>query len=424
MHRLSITTTFVGMLALTITGCGSGRAENNSNTSSTTVQPTAQPTVKPTDKVEKSAPQTPQKPATPTIVAQNPPTPGFSSAAGLIPPTNANQRTKQVQQGRPDPFAGLFTIPKVVIAKPKVVPIPKPPIKPPQPQPVVVKPTPLPPPAPIQPPQPDLAKGVTVVGVVEVANELQAIVKVPTEATSRYVTVGQRLSDGQVLVKRIEMSPGSEPVVILEQNGIEVTRAVGDEPAAPEEKDKPGKPTAAILSSPLSQTSSPSSSAQFNSLLQNSSTAAIPVPQLPPTKGLKSNSKIEQLPNLPPPPSTGTLPKLESNNNLPEQSAAAVQEPDFPPPAVRTPSPKLESNNYLPKQSTAAVQEPDFPPPAVRTPSPAQQSTNQARIHRQKLIFQLLHSSSHSTGSSAAAKSNSEARTYRQQMISRILNRR
>jgi hypothetical protein len=36
-------------------------------------------------------------------------------------------------------------------------------------------------------PQPDLAKGVTVTGVVQVGNQTQAIVKVPNEATSRHV---------------------------------------------------------------------------------------------------------------------------------------------------------------------------------------------------------------------------------------------
>ena len=59
----------------------------------------------------------------------------------------------------------------------------------------------------------------------------EAIVKAPNEATSRYVRAGQRLSNGQILVKRIEVNGGSDPVVILEQNGIEVSRAVGDKPS-------------------------------------------------------------------------------------------------------------------------------------------------------------------------------------------------
>jgi hypothetical protein len=52
---------------------------------------------------------------------------------------------------------------------------------------------------------------------------------VPEETTSRYVQAGQRLANG-VLVKRIEMNQGINPVVILEQNGIEVVRTVGDKP--------------------------------------------------------------------------------------------------------------------------------------------------------------------------------------------------
>ena len=64
-------------------------------------------------------------------------------------------------------------------------------------------------------------------GVVKVGNTVQAIVKAPNEPTSRYVGVGQLLSNGQILVKRIEINPGSEPIVVLEENGIEVRVMVG-----------------------------------------------------------------------------------------------------------------------------------------------------------------------------------------------------
>jgi hypothetical protein len=77
-------------------------------------------------------------------------------------------------------------------------------------------------------PDPTLAKAVEVTGVVVIAGVPQAIVKAPNESTSRYVQAGQRLSNGQVLVKRIEVNSGSDPVVVLEQNGVEVGRAVGD----------------------------------------------------------------------------------------------------------------------------------------------------------------------------------------------------
>lgn len=79
------------------------------------------------------------------------------------------------------------------------------------------------------PPEPKLAQAVLVSGVIQVGNQPQAIIKVPSEPTSRYVQAGQRLASGLV-VKRIEMNEGSEPVVILEQYGIEVARMVGEAP--------------------------------------------------------------------------------------------------------------------------------------------------------------------------------------------------
>ncbi len=79
------------------------------------------------------------------------------------------------------------------------------------------------------PPEPKLAQAVLVSGVIQVGNQPQAIIKVPSEPTSRYVRAGQRLASG-LLVKRIEMNEGSEPVVILEQYGIEVARMVGEVP--------------------------------------------------------------------------------------------------------------------------------------------------------------------------------------------------
>ncbi|MBZ8181572.1 hypothetical protein [Oscillatoria salina] len=77
------------------------------------------------------------------------------------------------------------------------------------------------------PPQPDLAEAVAVTGVVQVGGVPQAIVKAPNEKFSRYVRAGQYLSNGQVLVKRIDMNDGPEPVVILEEKGIEVAKTVG-----------------------------------------------------------------------------------------------------------------------------------------------------------------------------------------------------
>lgn len=88
-------------------------------------------------------------------------------------------------------------------------------------------------------PEPTLARAVEVSGVVVIGGVAEAIVKAPNEATTRYVRAGQRLSNGQILVKRIEVNGGSDPIVILEQNGVEVSRAVGDKPSVAS-----GSPTA------------------------------------------------------------------------------------------------------------------------------------------------------------------------------------
>lgn len=242
MHRLS-KIAFVGMLALAIAGCDLGSEETVAPTPSTS---------------QVTAPKSFEKPS--LVVQDRAVT--VSAADGLIQPTNVNQRARQVQKGREDPFAVLF-VPVFQKVPQKIVPQRPNRLIPPK---VVARdsgsnpnrgnagsqlPRVLPPTLPVlpppPPPQPDLARAVTVTGVVQVGSEPQAIVKVPNEATSRYVRVGQRLSNGQVLVKRIEVNEGSDPVVILEQNGTEVRRSVGEEPVNPTQA---ATPAAAIPAPP------------------------------------------------------------------------------------------------------------------------------------------------------------------------------
>ena len=172
----------------------------------------------------------------------------------LIQSTNPTQREQIALKGRNDPFAQIIdlktsAVPITITPKtvPAIPPLPtsKVPIttinspkksKPPAPL-TPVLPKVMPPVVPVPslesvlppPPEPDLARGVIVTGVVLVGQQPQAIIKVPSEVTSRYVQAGQRLSD-DLLVKRIEMNEGSNPIVILEQYGIEVARMVGEEP--------------------------------------------------------------------------------------------------------------------------------------------------------------------------------------------------
>jgi len=93
-------------------------------------------------------------------------------------------------------------------------------------------------------PEPEIARAIAVTGVVQAGGRTNAIVQVPNEPTSRYVQAGQRVANGQVLVKRIEMNRGPTPVVILEQYGIEVARGVGDAPV--EAAEGAGSPSAAL----------------------------------------------------------------------------------------------------------------------------------------------------------------------------------
>jgi hypothetical protein len=101
---------------------------------------------------------------------------------------------------------------------------------------VPVATVPLPPPSltappainiPIAPPSlTALADAIEVTGAVQVQNQWLVIVKEP-DSTSRYVKAGDALANGQVLVKRVIAGPGTDPVVVLQQNGKEVIKTMG-----------------------------------------------------------------------------------------------------------------------------------------------------------------------------------------------------
>ncbi len=190
---------------------------------------------------------------------------------GLIESTKGDLRVYLAQKGRTDPFAEIIQPLWLPIAPnseqkevPKLPPLPtattartgktrtnpaqvgqndnlgstkatQPKPKPPLtrvlptvlPQVVAKKPVkPVLPPA----PKPEDAQAVLVSGIVVIGKQPWAIIKVPEEPTSRYVQAGQRLGNG-VLIKRIEMNRGSNPVVVFEQFGIEVAKAVGEKPS-------------------------------------------------------------------------------------------------------------------------------------------------------------------------------------------------
>ncbi len=254
---------FATILSLAIAGCASEDTQQATN-------PTP-PTPPVTQSLVAKAPSKTQSFNNPLIVAKETPT-NASGTSNLIQLTNATERVTVISKGRPDPFAQIVGTPvsgmstntatrkvpvlpplpntpnrgvviagrklptrSAVLSQTTTAKTPKPKLNPalaqvlpkvlPQ---VVANPTlvsVLPPPA-----QPELARAVIVSGVVLIGREPQAIIKVPNEQASRYVQAGQRLANG-LLIKRIEMNEGSNPIVILEQYGIEVARMVGETPA-------------------------------------------------------------------------------------------------------------------------------------------------------------------------------------------------
>ncbi|NJM97799.1 MAG: hypothetical protein HC800_12150 [Phormidesmis sp. RL_2_1] len=101
----------------------------------------------------------------------------------------------------------------------------------------------------------------------------------------RYVRVGDRIAGGSVRVKRIE-TVAFEPRVILEENGIEVSRPIEANSGAPE-----ATPAAddSVAITPGSVSSMASVTAQPGTLPTASSIPALPtLPTIPTVPGLRS----------------------------------------------------------------------------------------------------------------------------------------
>jgi hypothetical protein len=280
MRRISVIA-IASVFALSLTGCsllgggeetaseGSASPESAAAPASPSATPEFEnPTVAPDNKGEKTDGQNDKNKGKDAKdkdkkAAKN--SPRGILPSDLISSTNPNQRVKSISRDRTDPFAMLSTMPDVSVSdaaiarqkseaeqrqqeyeqarkeyqqalqaaaaqrpaerfttRPSATPS----------GPIAARPPasatarPAAPPRPMQP-QPDLARAVEVTGVVQVGDVPYAIVNAPNEPSSRYVRVGQRLSNGQVLVKRIDSNP-LEPVVVLEQYGIPVNKSIGN----------------------------------------------------------------------------------------------------------------------------------------------------------------------------------------------------
>ncbi|MGK7888947.1 MAG: hypothetical protein AB4042_06400 [Leptolyngbyaceae cyanobacterium] len=185
----------------------------------------------------------------------------------LVPTTTETERVPQVRQGRNNPFASLPTTPYVVLsptrtaqppaanslmpvpiaqtvptvpvagAPPAVVPVPL--TVPPAPNNAVPIPSGVNPSGstaiagsesnldPSASPVPAAAPTLEFTGVVQLGDRVSLIVKEPGAASSRYVQVGDRIANGQFVIKAVDFDRGPTPAVILDQAGTESVHWIG-----------------------------------------------------------------------------------------------------------------------------------------------------------------------------------------------------
>ncbi|MDS3861189.1 hypothetical protein RIF25_10265 [Thermosynechococcaceae cyanobacterium BACA0444] len=216
----------LGLVTSHLVGCGGGGEPE-----STAISPPPLPTPSP------PAPETPPAAGV-----------GPSVLGNLTPPTNPQMRVKTIAQakdvGRPNPFSsvspaaappGLNTQDAPLPAPIQFVPVSQ--IN--QRLAEILPPSALPPgrvPAAPLPPPKD-AQGVQLFGVAVVGGIPQAIIQAPGEVVSRTVRVGDTLANG-VRVTSI-LAYGSNPAIVLEQFGQQVTVGIGQAQASAASNNAP-----------------------------------------------------------------------------------------------------------------------------------------------------------------------------------------
>ena len=218
-----------GILSLSLESCSSistskdKSADNNSVKTISVAGNKEIKKTKPNQNAEKKEPSTAQAEEFKSTKTEE-------KVAGLIPATKPEVRVRGSIRGRQDPFATVTIQPQIEIIEQEET------------ERETLSPT-----SSIQTPE-DLsttpiiedeiavaksAKNVFISGLIEFGDRIKLIVQEPQESSARYVEIGQYLSNGRVLVKRIE--PGfPSPTVILEQDGVEVPKVIGQS----QEEDK------------------------------------------------------------------------------------------------------------------------------------------------------------------------------------------
>lgn len=158
------------------------------------------------------------------------------NVSGLIPSTNPEVRVRGSVRGRQDPFSIISVQPKVELKVDETATLKPPPNEVDKPKNITSTPT-------METLKPKekvvstkLAQNVLITGLVELGDRIKVILQAPEETSTRYVEIGEYVANGQVLIKRIESS-FPNPTVILEENGIEVSRTVGQPVENPTEEE-------------------------------------------------------------------------------------------------------------------------------------------------------------------------------------------
>ena len=143
-----------------------------------------------------------------------------------------------------------------------------------------------------------IAPTVSVSGIIQLGGEPYAIVSAGNEP-ERYVRVGDRIANGSVRVKRID-TLAFEPQVILEENGIEVSRPVESSGGQQESAD-----AGPVVSLPTPQVPVPNGGSNLPAI-------SLPTPPIAPVLSPANSGIPGSLLLLPPDMSSqATLPNMQ-----------------------------------------------------------------------------------------------------------------
>ena len=217
----------LALLAISVEGCTIGSTDKE-----TTNDPKPAPTANTLSKTPNQSKEAEKEPTT-----DRP-----QRVSGLIPATNPDVRVSGSVRGRKDPFA-------LVSIKPEIEKINKEPRHTSEPnfplakgdnntsQTITGVPTIDSLSNQAKNSELILAEQVIVTGIVKLGGATKVIVKAPDEAYARHVGIGEYVSNGKVLIKRVEGLNSATPKVVLQHKGVEIRKAVGEEPAIENDSD-------------------------------------------------------------------------------------------------------------------------------------------------------------------------------------------